>query len=223
MKCEFVSEGAGRRLSPHNFTHLVKTGYCLQTRSSVILWIRLICTLWVFCILLFLDWMGWRTEKTFMKFIYRAFCPLIHFLIILALPPSHSLVTDIRAAHSTLVLIKSNRNKPEPITCTARWADLGAEGIHLEGDGTRLFGVTMKSITKNAPEFLWEVFQRQVWWISPMIYLSDLSKKNGKSIRNNCFPLNLLTTLNNKQITIFLIYSIKYTYSLFSAHLDRNK
>ncbi len=132
MKCEFVSEGAGRRLSPHNFTHLVKTGYCLQTRSSVILWIRLIHTLWVFCILLFLDWMGWRTEKTFMKFIYRAFCPLIHFLIILALPPSHSLVTDIRAAHSTLVLIKSNRNKPEPITCTARWADLGAEGIHNE-------------------------------------------------------------------------------------------
>lgn len=143
---------------------------CSQNRllsSDVILWIRLIRTLWVFCILLFLDLMGWRTEKTFMKFIYRAFCPLIHFLIILALPPSHSLVTDIRAAHSTLVLIKSNRNKPEPITCTARWADLSAEGIHLEGDGTWLFGVTMK-------KFLWEVFQRQVWWISPVIYLSDL-------------------------------------------------
>lgn len=90
--------------------------------------------------------MGWRPEKTLMKFIYRAFCPLVHFLIILSLPPSHSLVTDIRAAHSTLVLIKSNRNKPEPITRAARWADLGAEGIHLEGDGIRFFGVTMKSI-----------------------------------------------------------------------------
>ncbi len=56
----FLRVRAGRRLSPHNFTHLVKTGYCLQTRSSVILWIRLICTLWVFCILLFLDW--WAEE-----------------------------------------------------------------------------------------------------------------------------------------------------------------
>lgn len=88
-----------------------------------------------------------------MKFIYRAFCPLVHFLIILSLPPSHSLVTDIRAAHSMLVLIKSNRNKPEPITRAARWADLGAEGIHLEGDGIRFFGVTMKSITKNRASF----------------------------------------------------------------------
>ncbi len=172
----------------------------------------------------FISWFdGLKNWKDLYEVHLQGILPLIHFLIILALPPSHSLVTDIRAAHSTLVLIKSNRNKPEPITCTARWADLGAEGIHLEGDGTRLFGVTMKRITKNAYEFLWEVFQRQVWWISPMIYLSDLSKKNGKSNRNNCFPLNLLNTLNNKQITIFLIYSIKYTYSLFSAHLDRNK
>lgn len=60
---------------------------------------------------------GWRTGKTFMKFTDG---PRLDYY----LSRSLSLFADIRAAHSSLVLIKSNRNKPEAITPAARWADL---------------------------------------------------------------------------------------------------
>lgn len=47
-----------------------------------------------------------------------------HVWIIISRDLSLPLFADIRAAHSSLVLIKSNRNKPEAITPAARWADL---------------------------------------------------------------------------------------------------
>lgn len=47
-----------------------------------------------------------------------------HVWIIISRNLSLPLFADIRAAHSSLVLIKSNRSKPEAITTAARWADL---------------------------------------------------------------------------------------------------